>query len=304
MLVERLGGKLDEGVYTIKEAAERAGVTPELLRTWEKRYGVPLPERSASGDRLYSEEDLRAVRWILQKNEWGLSIRQAAELFKASDPALGAQPGLEVVRHTLLDCLLVGEQERAVLLLESAVSGHGIETICAEVFVPVLVLVGELWHRGIIGVAHEHCVTELLKSVLSRLLAEEKKAVPESVRVIVGCAPDELHEMGALMLALYLTRRGLGVLYLGQSVPLEDLGVFVRGYNAEAIFLSVSQEQRAKRILGALPEFEVENGTRVFIGGLAFESESLRKAAGERFLGPDVREAANAAAELLLQRSS
>lgn len=280
------------------------GVTPELLRAWEKHYRVPLPKRSASGHRLYSEEDLRAVRWILQKNEWGLSIRQAAELFKASDPAVGTQPGLEVVRHTLLDCLLAGEQEKADVLLESAVSGHGIETICAEVFVPVLVLVGELWHREIIGVAHEHYITESLKSILIRLLADEKRAVPEDVRVIVGCAPGELHEMGALMLALYLTRRGLGVLYLGQSVPLEDLGVFVRGYDTEAVFLSVSQEQRARRMLGVLPGFETANGTRVFIGGLAFKSESLRKAAGERFLGSGVREAANAAAELLLQRSS
>ena len=190
------------------------------------------------------------------------------------------------------------------MLLESAVSGHGIETICAEVFVPVLVLVGELWHREIIGVAHEHCVTELLKSVLTQLVAEEKKAVPEGVRVIVGCAPDELHEMGALMLALFLTRRGLGVLYLGQSVPLEDLGVFARGYEAEAVFLSVSQEQRAQRMLEVLPEFEAASSMRVFIGGLAFESELLREAAGKRFLGPDIREAANSAAELLLQRSS
>ena len=190
------------------------------------------------------------------------------------------------------------------MLLESAVSGHGIETICTEVFVPVLVLVGELWHREIIGVAHEHCVTELLKSVLTQLFAEEKKAGPEGVRVIVGCAPDELHEMGTLMLALFLTRRGLGVLYLGQSVPLEDLGVFARGYEAEAVFLSVSQEQRAQRMLEALPEFEAASGTRVFIGGLAFESESLQEVAGKRFLGPDVREAANSAAELLLQRSS
>ncbi len=52
-LVERLGGKLDEGVYVIEEAAERAGVTPELLRAWERRYGVPLPERSVSGHRLF-----------------------------------------------------------------------------------------------------------------------------------------------------------------------------------------------------------------------------------------------------------
>ena len=115
----------------------------------------------------------------------------------------------------------------------------------------------------------------------------------------MGCAPEELHEMGILMLALFLARRGLDVLYLGQAVPLEDLGVFARGLDARAVFLSVSQKQRAKRVLAALPEFEAASGARVFVGGLAFEEESLRKAAGERFLGPDVRGAADAAVELL-----
>ena len=152
--------------------------------------------------------------------------------------------------------------------------------------------------------AHEHWITESLKSVLIRLLAEEKKAGPDGAKVVVGCAPEELHEMGILMLALFLARRGLDVLYLGQAVPLEDLGVFARGLDARAVFLSVSQKQRAKRVLAALPEFEAASGARVFVGGLAFEEESLRKAARERFLGPDVRGAADAAAVELLQRGT
>ena len=298
-----MGGELGEGAYTIKEAAERAGATPELLRAWERRYGVPLPKRSASGHRLYSEEDIRAVRWIRKKTDWGIEVRRAVELFKGSGSVPGAQASLEAARYTILDHLLAGEEGKAGAVLETAVSGHGIEAVCVEIVEPVLVLVGELWHRGVIGVAHEHWITESLKSVLIRLLAEEKKAGPEGVRVIVGCAPEELHEMGLLMLALFLARRGLDVLYLGQAVPLEDLGVFAGGFGAQAVFLSASQKPRAKRMLGELPQFEAASGARAFIGGLAFEDESLRKAAGERFLGPGVREAADAAVELLLRET-
>ncbi len=272
-----------------------------MLRAWERRHGVPLPKRSASGHRLYSEEDVRAVRWIREKADWGMGVRRAVELFKGSASAPGAQAGLEAARYTLLDHLLAGEEGKAGAVLETAVSGHGVEAACVEVVEPVLVLVGELWHRGVIGVAHEHWITESLKSVLIRLLAEEKKAGPDGIKVVVGCAPEELHEMGLLMLALFLARRGLDVLYLGQAVPLEDLGIFARGLDAEAVFLSASQKQRAKRVLAALPEFEAASGARVFVGGLAFEDESLRKAAGERFLGPDVRGAADAAVELLLR---
>ncbi len=194
-----------------------------MLRAWERRYGVPLPKRSASGHRLYSEEDIRAVRWIRKKTDWGIGVRRAVELFKGRGSVPGARASLEAVRYTLLDHLLAGEEGKAGAVLETTISGHGIEAVCVEVVEPVLVLVGELWHRGVIGVAHEHWITESLKSVLIRLLAEEKKAGPDGVRVIVGCAPEELHEMGLLMLALFLARRGLDVLYLGQAVPLEDL---------------------------------------------------------------------------------
>jgi MerR family transcriptional regulator, light-induced transcriptional regulator len=271
-----------------------------LLRAWERHHGVPLPKRSASGHRSYSEQDVRAVRWIREKADWGMGVRRAVELFKGSASAPGVQASLEAARYALLDHLLAGEEGMAVAVLEAAVSDHGVEAACVEVVEPVLVLVGELWHRGVIGVAHEHWITESLKSVLIRLLAEEKKAGPEDgAKVVVGCAPEELHEMGLLMLALFLTRRGLDVLYLGQSVPLEDLGVFARGLDARAVFLSVSQKQRAKRVLAALPEFEAASGARAFVGGLAFEDESLRKAAGGRFLGPDVRGAADAAVALL-----
>ncbi|MDP9480766.1 MAG: MerR family transcriptional regulator [Actinomycetota bacterium] len=295
---------MGEGAYKIKEAAELTGVTPELLRSWERRYGVPLPKRSPSGHRLYSEEDVRAVRWIRKKTDWGMGVRRAVELFKGGGSAPGAQDDLEAVRYTLLDHLLAGEEGKAGAVLEGAVSGHGVESVCVEVVEPVLVLVGELWHRGVIGVVHEHLITESLKSVLIRLLAEEKKTGPDGVKVIVGCAPEELHEMGLLMLALFLARRGFDVLYLGQAVPLDDLGVFAAGFGAKAVFLSASHKPRAKRMLRELPRLEAASGAQVFVGGSAFEDESLREAAVGRFLGGSVREAADVAAELLLQRST
>ena len=274
-----------------------------MLRAWQRRHGVPPTKRSAPGDRLYPEEDAPAARWIREHTNWGAGVRRAVELSNGSASAPGARASLEAARYTLLDHLLAGEEGKAGAVLGTAVSGRGVEAVCAEVVEPVLVLVGELWHRGVIGVAHEHWITASLKSVLIRLLAEEKKAGPDGIKVVVGCAPEELHEMGLLMLALFLARRGLDVLYLGQAVPLEDLGVFARGCDAEAVFLSASQKQRAKRVLAALPEFEAVSGARVFVGGLAFEDESLRKAAGERFLGPNVRGAADAAVEVLLRGS-
>ncbi len=290
---------MGEGVYRIKAAAEQAGVTPELLRAWERRYGVPSPGRSPSGYRLYSEEDIRAVRWILGQTESGLGPRQAAGLFKGNLSGAAEESTLRTVRTTLLGLLLARELGKAKALLERAILGHGFETVCTEVIWPLLAWVGEMWHRGEITPADEHWVSESLKSVLIRRLTQERNAAPNAVRAVVACAPGELHEIGALMLALFLTRRGFDVLYLGQGVPLAALRRFVRKSGAKAIFLSMARKNGAKRILEELPAFEIATGARVFVGGLAFESESLRRAAGKRFLAPDARKAADAASELL-----
>ena len=287
----------------MKAAAARAGVTPELLRAWERRYGVPSPARSASGYRLYSEEDIRMVRWIREKTEWGFGVRQAVELLKGDRSGLVAGIRLDDVRRSLLERLLAGEWEKAETDLGRAFLEHGVEEVCLEVVQPLLVRLGEMWRGGEIGVAHEHWVSEALKSALTRLLAEEKKAEPKDIRAIVGCAPEELHEIGALMCALFLTRRGLDVLYLGQAVPLEDLRGFVGEFGAEAVFLSASEGTRAKQILAALPEFEAASDVRVFVGGQAFESEELRQAAGEHFMSSDLREAADVGVELLQQEN-
>ena len=287
------------GVYTVKVAAERAGVTPELLRAWERRYGVPSPARGPSGYRLYSKGDIRTVRWIREQTESGLSVRQAVELFKGNRSGLEGEHELDAVRTTLLDLLLARELEKAEALLERVILGRGIEVICVEVLQPLLAQVGEMWHRGEITTAHEHWVSQTLKSVLIRRLVEERERPRDGARVVVACAPEELHEIGALMLTLFLSRRGLDVLYLGQDVPLEDLHSFARESRVKAVFLSIAQEERVEQVLARLPEFESANETRVFVGGLAFKSEALRKAAGERFLALDAQEAADAAAELL-----
>jgi DNA-binding transcriptional MerR regulator len=294
---------MDEGIYTVKAAAARAGVTPELLRAWERRYGVPSPARSTSGYRLYSEEDIRVVRWIREKTEWGFGVRRAVELYKGDRLGLGGGTPLHDVRRSLLERLLAGEWEKAETDLGRAFLGHGVEQVCLEVVRPLLVRLGEMWRGGEIGVAHEHWVSEALKSALTGLLAEGMKAEREGVRAIVGCAPEELHEIGALMCALFLARRGLDVLYLGQAVPLEDLRGFVGESGAEAVFLSASEGTRAKQMLAALPEFEAASDVRVFVGGQAFDSEELRRAAGEHFISSDLREAADAGVELLQQEN-
>ena len=290
---------MSEGLYTIKAAADRAETTAELLRAWERRYGVPSPKRGTSGYRLYSEEDVRAVRWIREQIDAGIGARQAVEMFKRNRLAVEDTADLRIARSTLLDLLLAGKRREAEALVERVFLACGVEVACVEVVGHVLERAGQMWHQGEISVAHEHRATEILKSVLVRLIAEEGSKNRGGIQVVVACAPEERHEIGALMLALLLFRRGFDAEYLGQTVPLDDLGGFMRESSARAVFLSVSQGEQAERMLDELPKVEAANGARVFVGGLAFANEELRRVAGKRFLSSDPREAADVAAELL-----
>jgi MerR family transcriptional regulator, light-induced transcriptional regulator len=231
----------------------------------------------------------------------GFSARQATALFKEKRLGLEEAFDLDVVWSTLLDLLLTRERGKAEALLERAILGHGAEAVCVKAVQPLLARVGEMWRRGEITVADEHWVSQSLKSVLIRFLAEESHATQDGVRAVVACAPEELHEIGALMIALFLARRGLDILYLGQAVPLADLYSFVDESGAETIFLSVAQKKQAEQMLTRLPEFEGANGIRVFLGGLAFENYTLRRAAGNRFLNSDAQEAVSAVVNLLAE---
>ena len=140
----------------IGELARRTGVSPELLRAWERRYGLLRPERSVGGYRLYSAEDELRVRAMNAALGRGISAGEAAKL------ALGDVTDL-LSTGTLVESLIAFDDVGAHAALDRLLSSLTLESVLRDSVLPALRDVGERWQRGQITIAQEHFASNLLQ---------------------------------------------------------------------------------------------------------------------------------------------
>src|SRR3954471_5843378 len=220
-------------MYTIAEAARRSGVTVPVLRAWERRYGIVAPKRTASGYRLYDEDDIARVREIrrLVESGWSpssASARVVAEGVRARgddqpEPAGDrASESPDPLIAAFLDAAVRLDQPGLARVLDEMFARGSFERVASDLLLPALDALGDAWASGRIGVAAEHTASH---AVLRRLSAAfEAAGDPATGRgsVLVGLPPGARHELGALSFAVAARRAGLPVLYLGPDLPVDD----------------------------------------------------------------------------------
>ena len=170
-------------VYNIKAVARLIGLLPVTLRAWERRYGLPNPQRGDQGYRLYSEYDLQTLRWIKNQMDAGLSISRAVDYLtelrqSGKDPA--AKPSYLSPEHPasthhfsdqLYHALEQFNEPAATELIRRAFMLYSIDRVLIEVIQPMLVEMGEAWHRGELPIAVEHFSTQFCMQHLMSMLA-------------------------------------------------------------------------------------------------------------------------------------
>jgi len=214
-------------LYTISEVEALTGLSAEVLRQWERRYGFPRPRRTPGGHRLYSPEEVEALRRVKAWLEAGLSPRAAILRLERENP-LEPTP--------LKEALLAGEMERAERLFRQALRALGPEEVLLSFAVPILQEVGRLWHEGRLGVAEEHLVSTFMRARVQELL--DLLGHPAGPLVLITTPPGERHEIGAMFTAFFLRRLGVRAVYLGPDTPLGDLQAYARRLGARAVVLS------------------------------------------------------------------
>lgn len=246
----------DAPIYNIKAVVRLTGVAADTLRRWESRYTILSPQRSTGGYRMYSARDVDTIRWLKARVDEGLAISRACELLRtqgpdvvpdtptpgmaafgaggadmvgtAGAPAAASLPAGNGVRSlsALLDELLhqLGQMQEAGAagLISEALNLYTVEQVVDHLITPMLQQVGELWMAGTWTISQEHFASAFIRGRLATLLHSSPLNAAGPL-VLVGCAPEELHEIGPLIVALYLRRAGYRVVYLGQNVPLDSL---------------------------------------------------------------------------------
>jgi DNA-binding transcriptional MerR regulator len=212
-----------ESVMRIGELSRRTGVTPELLRAWEQRYGLLRPIRSAGGFRLYSSADEARVRRTAELIAEGLSAAEAARLAGTTDVVDEKEeiPLVAELAGRLQRSLDQFDAAAAQATLDRLFAAVSVEFALTEVLIPYLHDLGERWAAGAVTVAQEHFASNLVRA---RLLAlGQDWGAGGTSTTVLACLPGEDHDLGLVMLGLLLARRGWQVTFLGADTPLDSL---------------------------------------------------------------------------------
>lgn len=278
-------------MYTIGEAAQRAGVTPEVLRAWERRYAVVTPRRTSSGYRLYDEvaiRRLRAMRELLDDG-WKASTAAASVRDLPDDQlaiereAAPERPQADELSRRFVAAAAAIDAAGVEQALDDMSSGASFEAAAERHLFPALHALGDAWAAGRVSVAAEHAASAAVHRRLGEAFDAAGNSRSDARPVLVGLPAGARHELGALAFAVVARRAGLPVRYLGPDLPADDWVRAVETTDAVAAVIAVPGEvdaeaarSVARRLRHRTPNLVVAFGGRgaaAFSGGDSLPAE-------------------------------
>jgi DNA-binding transcriptional MerR regulator len=242
-------------MYTIKRAAERAGVPPATLRAWERRYGIVRPARSEAGYRLYDDAAvarLHAMRGLIADG-WSASAAAQAVISgtlptSASSPgdrprAQGGVIGSDQLVEQLLGAAHQLDAAALSGVLDEMFVRAQFEVVATQLLFPALRALGDAWARGEVSVAGEHLVSQAVLRRISAAFDAAGEGPAAEGSIVVGLPAGSLHEIGALAFATVARRRGLPVTYVGADLPLADWVRATAGARAAVIGMVTARDR-------------------------------------------------------------
>ena len=258
--------------------------------------------------RLYSERDIQIVRWITHRLENNLTISSAVREYRElrrnsiwpealptvlpSEPQKLSSHPPETYARQLYTALTTHDESKAMQIMNVIQTAFDLNIIFSKIFQPCLYQIGDAWYRGEIRIATEHYASTFIQGILMRLL----QAFPiysTAPRLLIGCAPEEFHEIAPLMLSVLLKREGYQVEFLGPDLPAGDLVAYANDVRPDMIILSAGVERTARSIYKLQSMLnQIPSQPRLGFGGRYFnENEPVRKEVGGIFLGTDLEKA-------------
>ena len=229
--------------FTIKDLENISGIKAHTIRIWEKRYKLLIPKRTETNIRFYTSEDLQKLLNIVLLNEHQFKISKIAAMtieeitLKSREFVLESAINQEAINSFKVamfqfDKILFNNAYNKLLLKKS------FRVIFKEVFIPFLNHIGLLWQTDTLLPAHEHFISNLISQKIQINTEQLQFNISKTDKIFVLFLPEnEIHELGLLYLNYELVLRGYQTIYLGQSLPLNNLNFFLES-NQEICFVS------------------------------------------------------------------
>ena len=271
--------------HPIKVVASRTGLSKDVIRVWESRYSAISPARADSGRRLYTNADIDRLLQLKSATVIGLRISDAAqmpqgELNKLLETETQVQQQTthklqlsETGESYLQDCIQAIEAfnpRKLDSMLASASVAMSIPRLLDELVAPLLVIIGERWHKGELRTAHEHMASSVVRRFLDNL-RESAGLLADGPTIVVTTPSGQYHEMGALIAAVVAAAEGWKTVYLMPNVPSRDIAATVIQLDARALALSVAYPPEDPLIASELRflKSQLPENILLFVGGQA-----------------------------------
>ena len=272
--------------YPIGYVATRCGLTPHVIRAWEKRYGAVEPSRTATNRRLYSDTDIERLRLLKQITDAGNSISQVAglngealyeaarrEQLAPSDPGLAdskIKSDVDPQSHysACLDAVINLDSRALDLALSKAAIALPEISLIENVLAPLTQKVGEMWSDGSLKIFGEHMAMSVIRSFLGDLL-RSAQIPPQAPRMVVSTPVGQLHEFGALIVSAVAMTMGWSPTYLGPNLPAEEISAAVDQTAARLVALSIVHPVDDPRVDRELQKLSRYLNVPLIVGGRA-----------------------------------
>jgi DNA-binding transcriptional MerR regulator/methylmalonyl-CoA mutase cobalamin-binding subunit len=263
--------------FSIAAVERETGLSKDVLRMWERRYGFPQPERDANGERLYPPAQLDRLRLIKRLMDRG---HRPGKLIAASDDELASlaprrtasrPPAVAEATEDLGDLLALIKQHDAAgyqQALQQRLARQGFQHFVQDTVAPLTRQVGEAWEDGRIEVFEEHLFTELTKRLLRQAIATLPGG-SRSPRVVLTTVPDEQHVLGLLMVEGLFALEGAECIPLGTQMPLREICRAAVAHQADIVALSFSTAFPCRQVSSVLAQLRqmLPSNIALWVGG-------------------------------------
>lgn len=284
-------------------AVEReTGVSKELLRMWERRYGFPVPERDAQGDRIYPMPQVAKLRLLRRLIDFGfrpgkiilLNTEELERLLKSQGKAsFDSSPELE---QELLSTLKSRDLGQLRDYLSHQLIKMGLQSFVLDFLQYANFIVGDAWMRGLQEVHEEHLFTEQVQSLMRQAISNLREAT-QPPRVLLATPPEETHTLGILMVEAILRLDNVDAVCYGAQMPVRDVAQAVTRHKMHIVAISFSASYPTSKAIEYLEELRFRLPLSVQIWGGGASLRSTRKTVeAVRFFHdlPSIRQAINA----------
>ena len=231
-------------IYSIKDVEHLSGIKAHTLRIWEQRYDLLATKRTDTNIRYYDQNDLKLILNVSLLNKHGYKI---SKISKMSEAELRAEVVALAERATQYDdqlqaltlCMLDLDEEKFEEVIDNCITKNGFENAMIQLIYPFLTRIGVLWHAGAVSPSQEHFITYLIRQKVI-VAINSYKYKKTGKKYLLFLPEGENHELTLLFSNYLLRTRGQRVIYLGQSLPINDVKEAYTIHKPENIFCIIT----------------------------------------------------------------